>query len=111
MRRTKKRKNKSTTFVDLQDRVWAIEFTPELLAEIRVKNGVDLSVLSAEPFGELAADIEMVVRVLWLCVAEQAVAAGVTPVQFAENLGRQIVPAAAALGAALKQYHRKRLFG
>lgn len=76
-----------TTFRDALGREWRVRITAGQLGRVRREAGVALGDLMRDPaaLGEfLYADPETLGRIVWLLVADQADARGVTPEQFAD---------------------------
>lgn len=87
------------TFNDTTGQTWAIAFDIGLMRHIKRTLGVDLLAAIEKPDSlvELADDIEKLVNVVWLCVADQAAAlstGAITDEEFGRRLDGQSVESA-----------------
>ena len=74
-----------TTFKDAEGREWRVRITAGLLGRVRAEAGIPLAAIvrdNAALAELLYTDPETLGRVIWLAVADQAEARGVTPEQF-----------------------------
>ena len=110
------------TFKDNAGRTWCVALNVHQMKRIRAKAGIDLvNVIALDPKGNLdaglveriAADPCLLVDILWVCVEDEAKAAGVTDEDFGRSLaGDSIEAATAALLDELVDFFpgTKRLF-
>ena len=94
------------TFKDNSGRTWTVELNVHQMKRIRARLGVDLvNVIALDAGGKVKVDLVdriandpcLLVDILWVCVEEEAKAAGVTDEQFGRSLvGDSIETATAA---------------
>ena len=85
----------SVAFKDSTGSDWQLRLTWGQVREIRDSLGVDFTTFKdGRALFELGVDVEKFVGVLWLLVEKQAVAAGVSPEDFAERLDGPTIDAA-----------------
>ena len=83
------------TFKDCEGRTWSVTLNVHQMKRIRANLGVDLvNVIALEAGGKVKVDLVdriandpcLLVDILWVCVEEEAKAAGVTDEQFGRSL-------------------------
>ena len=83
------------TFKDNEGRTWSFARNVHQMKRIRARLGIDLvNVIALEPDGKVKVDLVdriagdpcLLVDILWVCVEEEAKAAGVTDEQFGRSL-------------------------
>jgi hypothetical protein len=73
-------------FLDSEGHVWRIDLDVAICKQLR-KSGCDLlGATDGQAWLKLAADVELLVDVLWICVTDQAAAADIDEVAFAKRL-------------------------
>ena len=110
------------TFKDNSGRTWTVELNVHQMKRVRAHLGIDLvNVIALDPDGKVKVDLVdriagdpcLLVDILWVCVEEEAKAAGVTDEQFGRSLaGDSIETATAAFLDELVDFFpgAKRLF-
>ena len=83
------------TFTDSKGRNWEVELNIRQMKRVRDTLGIDLvNVIALDPDGKVKVDLVdriagdpcLLVDILWVCVEEEAKAAGVTDEQFGRSL-------------------------
>ena len=75
------------TFKDCEGRTWSVTLNVHQMKRIRANLGVDLvNVIALDEVDRIANDPCLLVDILWVCVEEEAKAAGVTDEQFGRSL-------------------------
>ena len=93
------------TFKDNSGRTWTVELNVHQMKRIRARLGVDLvNVIALDAGGKVKVDLVdriandpcLLVDILWVCVEEEAKAAGVTDEQFGRSLAGDSIETATA---------------
>lgn len=83
------------TFKDNEGRTWSVALNVHQMKRVRAHLGIDLvNVIALDPDGKVKVDLVdriagdpcLLVDILWVCVEEEAKAAGVTDEQFGRSL-------------------------
>ena len=83
------------TFKDNEGRTWSFALNVHQMKRVRARLGIDLvNVIALDPDGKVKVDLVdriagdpcLLVDILWVCVEEEAKAAGVTDEQFGRSL-------------------------
>ena len=93
------------TFKDNAGRTWSVELNVHQMKRIRAHLGIDLvNVIALDKGGKVKVDLVdriasdpcLLVDILWVCVEEEAKAAGVTDEQFGRSLAGDSIDGATA---------------